>query len=114
MTAAASGSLAATTFRSSASPSRGCAPTNGQTPRQRQLFKNMVYLGALIHLIDLDGDVIEAALADQFKGKEKLIAPNVKALHLGRDYMAGAGGGETASRRPPVGQDRWQDHDTGQ
>ncbi len=60
-------------------------------PRQRQLFKNMVYLGALIHLIDLDGDVIEAALADQFKGKEKLIAPNVKALHLGRDYMAGAG-----------------------
>ncbi len=58
-------------------------------PRQRQLFKNMVYLGALIHLIDIDGDVIEAALSDQFKGKEKLIAPNVKALHMGRDYMAG-------------------------
>ena len=56
-------------------------------PRQRQLFKNMVYLGALIHLIDLDGDLIEAALADQFKGKEKLVAPNVKALHMGRDYM---------------------------
>ena len=60
-------------------------------PRQRQLFKNMVYLGALIHLIDLDGDVIEAALADQFKGKEKLIAPNVKALHMGRDFMAAEG-----------------------
>lgn len=56
-------------------------------PRQRQLFKNMVYLGALIHLIDLDGDVIEAALADQFKGKEKLVGPNVKALHMGRDFM---------------------------
>ena len=60
-------------------------------PRQRQLFKNMVYLGALIHLIDLDGDAIEASLSDQFKGKEKLIAPNVKALHMGRDFVLDAG-----------------------
>ncbi|MEM7188323.1 MAG: 2-oxoacid:acceptor oxidoreductase family protein, partial [Pseudomonadota bacterium] len=57
-------------------------------PRQRQLFKNVVYLGALIHLIGLDGDVVEGLIADQFRAKPKLIEPNVKALHLGRDWAA--------------------------
>src|SRR6185437_9976748 len=37
-------------------------------PRQRQLFKNIIYLG------------------EQYKGKEKLLSSNVHALHLGRDY----------------------------
>ena len=30
--------------------------------------------------------VIEKLIGEQYKGKEKLIAPNVHALHLGRDY----------------------------
>ena len=60
-------------------------------PRQRQLFKNLVYVGALISLIDLDNEVVEGLIADQFKAKPKLIEPNVKALHLGRDYVRDAG-----------------------
>ncbi len=67
--------------------SRICAE-HWSNPRQRQLFKNMVYLGALITLLGLDGDVIEQAIADQFKAKPKLIEPNVKAVHLGRDHAA--------------------------
>ncbi len=55
-------------------------------PRERQLFKNIVYVGALSALLDIDPAVIEAALADQFKGKEKLIRANVEAMLLGRDY----------------------------
>jgi 2-oxoglutarate ferredoxin oxidoreductase subunit alpha len=58
-------------------------------PRQRQLFKNIIYLGVLSFLLDMDVPVIEQLIAEQFKGKDKLIAPNVEALHLGRDY-AGA------------------------
>ena len=57
-------------------------------PRQRQLFKNMVYLGALISLIDLDGSIIEQAVADQFHGKDRLIRPNIDAVRLGRGYAA--------------------------
>ncbi len=56
-------------------------------PRQRQLFKNIIYLGALSALLDIDPDVIESLFADQFRGKEKLIGANKHALHLGRDWV---------------------------
>ncbi len=55
-------------------------------PRQRQLFKNIIYLGALSALLDMDPAETEKLFGEQFRGKEKLIAPNVKALHMGRDY----------------------------
>ncbi|WP_428489833.1 2-oxoacid:acceptor oxidoreductase subunit alpha [Rhodopila sp.] len=56
-------------------------------PRQRQLFKNIVSLGALSALIELDPAVIENLLGEQFRGRDKLIAANVEALHLGRDWL---------------------------
>jgi 2-oxoglutarate/2-oxoacid ferredoxin oxidoreductase subunit alpha len=55
--------------------------------RQRQLFKNIVYVGALAELLNLDFEVIAQLFAEQFKGKEKLIAPNIKALNLGADFI---------------------------
>jgi 2-oxoglutarate ferredoxin oxidoreductase subunit alpha len=55
-------------------------------PRQRQLFKNIIYIGALSALIDIDPAVLEKLIGEQYKGKEKLIQPNIHALHLGRDY----------------------------
>ena len=54
--------------------------------RQRQLFKNIMYVGALSMLLDIDPKVIEQLFSEQYKGKEKLLDSNVKALHLGRDY----------------------------
>jgi 2-oxoglutarate ferredoxin oxidoreductase subunit alpha len=56
-------------------------------PRQRQLFKNIMYVGALSQLIDIDVDVIEQLIGEQYKGKEKLLDANRQALHLGRDYV---------------------------
>ena len=55
-------------------------------PRQRQLFKNVIYVGALAALLGIEMNVLTGLLADQFKGKEKLIAPNVHALELGFQY----------------------------
>ncbi len=54
--------------------------------RQRQLFKNMVYVGALSALLEMDVKVIEGVVADQLKGKEKLISANMEALEIGRTY----------------------------
>ena len=54
--------------------------------RQRQLFKNMVYVGALTALLDIDLEVLKSAVADQLRGKEKLVAANMEAVALGRDY----------------------------
>jgi len=55
-------------------------------PRQRQLFKNIIYVGALAALLGIEIAVVEQLIAEQFKGKDKLIAPNIHALHLGRDH----------------------------
>ena len=55
-------------------------------PRQRQLFKNIVYIGALSALIEIDPAEIEKLFSEQYKGKEALLQSNVKALRLGRDY----------------------------
>ncbi|HEY6254860.1 MAG TPA: 2-oxoacid:acceptor oxidoreductase family protein, partial [Xanthobacteraceae bacterium] len=58
-------------------------------PRQRQLFKNIVYVGALSALLDMDLAEIEKLIGEQFKSKEKLIGANINALHLGRDWALG-------------------------
>ncbi|MEK7854718.1 MAG: 2-oxoacid:acceptor oxidoreductase family protein, partial [Acidobacteriota bacterium] len=55
--------------------------------RQRQLFKNIVYIGALATLLDIEFAVLESLVGDQFKGKEKLIEPNIIALNLGVDHV---------------------------
>jgi 2-oxoglutarate/2-oxoacid ferredoxin oxidoreductase subunit alpha len=54
--------------------------------RQRQLFKNIIYVGALSALLDIEVGVLETLIAEQFRGKDKLIPPNLEALHMGRDY----------------------------
>ena len=55
--------------------------------RQRQLFKNIMYIGALSMLLDIDIAVIEQLIGEQYKGKEQLLDANQQALHLGRDYV---------------------------
>ena len=54
--------------------------------RQRQLFKNIVYVGALSALLDIDPQVVAGVIADQLKGKAKLVDANLEALALGRDH----------------------------
>jgi len=54
--------------------------------RQRQLFKNIIYVGALSALLDIDTAEIERLFSEQYKGKEALLQSNIKALRLGRDH----------------------------
>ena len=55
-------------------------------PRHRQLFKNIIYVGALSALLEIDAGEIERLFSEQYKGKEALLQSNIKALRLGRDY----------------------------
>jgi 2-oxoglutarate ferredoxin oxidoreductase subunit alpha len=55
-------------------------------PKQRSLFKNIAYLGALAGLLNIEFDVITGMVATQYKGKDALIQPNIRSLELGRDY----------------------------
>ncbi len=67
-----------------------------EDPRQRTLFKNIMVLGALAVLMDVEVGVIEGLFSEQYKGKEKLLESNVRALHAGagfaRDHL-----------KPPIG-----------
>ena len=55
-------------------------------PKLRLLFKNIVYVGALAYLLGMGTDVYVDLISAKFKGKEKLIIPNVKALEMGYNY----------------------------
>jgi len=57
-------------------------------PTQRQLFKNIVYVGALAAFLNIDFKILTAMVSDQFRGKEKLILPNIHALELGHQYAS--------------------------
>ena len=55
-------------------------------PNQRRLFKNIMYVGALAALLDIDLGVVEALIARQYRGKDKLIDGNREAARIGHAY----------------------------
>ncbi len=59
--------------------------SNFTNPRQRQLFKNIIYVGALAYLIGIEFEALESIVNDTFKSKPKLIPANLQALQLGFD-----------------------------
>jgi len=58
-----------------------------ELPRERQLFKNTIYVGALAALLGIEPAVIEELLTEDFAGKDRLISANIEALHIGLDYV---------------------------
>src|SRR5206468_1362047 len=54
--------------------------------RQRQLFKNIMYVGALSMLLGISADVVEKLFAEQYRGKERLLDSNIRAFTAGREF----------------------------
>src|SRR5437868_2218334 len=59
---------------------------NYSDARERQLFKNIIYVGALAGMMGVEPEVIAELIGEQYKGKEKLLKPNLNALQLGLNY----------------------------
>jgi len=55
-------------------------------PRERQLLKNIMYVGVLAALIGIDPATIAELVGEQYKGKEKLLTPNLDAFRKGYRY----------------------------
>ncbi|MGD9942743.1 MAG: 2-oxoacid:acceptor oxidoreductase subunit alpha [Burkholderiaceae bacterium] len=55
-------------------------------PRERQLLKNIMYVGALASLLGIDPEAIAQLVGEQYKGKEKLLTPNLDAFRKGYRY----------------------------
>jgi 2-oxoglutarate ferredoxin oxidoreductase subunit alpha len=58
-----------------------------QVPRERQLFKNIIYVGAVCELLGMESEVFADLFAQQFKGRQRLIDANLEALRMGRDFV---------------------------
>ncbi len=52
-------------------------------PRERQLLKNIMYVGVLARLLGIDPEVIAGLVGEQYRGKEKLLTPNLDAFRKG-------------------------------
>ena len=57
-----------------------------ENPKLRQLLKNIIYVGSLAFLLDIEFTVLTDAVTSQFKKKPKLAEPNILALEIGFDY----------------------------
>ena len=83
-----------------------CA-TRYTDPRERQLLKNIVYVGVLAAMLGVEPEVIATLLGEQYKGKTKLLQPNLDAfmmgLHHGNEYFDDALG-LRIERRDAVGK----------
>ena len=83
-----------------------CA-TRYTDPRERQLLKNIVYVGVLAAMLGVEPEVIATLLGEQYKGKTKLLQPNLDAfmmgLHHGNEYFDDALG-LRIERRDAVGE----------
>lgn len=57
-------------------------------PKLRPLLKNIIYVGALAYLLDMDFSILTDSIARQFSKKPKLAEPNIRSLQLGFDYAS--------------------------
>ncbi len=57
-----------------------------ESARVRILMKNVMYVGALVALLDLDMSVVQGLLEEQFAAKPKLVPLNMQAVRMGYDY----------------------------
>jgi len=55
-------------------------------PRQRQLLKNIMYIGVLSQLLEIEAEVVETLLTEQYRGKTQLVEANQQAFHIGRNW----------------------------
>jgi len=59
-----------------------------ENPRLRPLLKNIIYIGALARLLDMDFTILTDSITRQFSKKPKLAEPNIHALTLGYEYAS--------------------------
>jgi 2-oxoglutarate/2-oxoacid ferredoxin oxidoreductase subunit alpha len=56
--------------------------------RLRKLLANMIYVGVVGYLLEIDRNEIRVAIEKQFSGKAKAVGLNVKAVDVGFEYAA--------------------------
>ncbi len=53
----------------------------------KKLLLNMLYVGVLAELLQIDQDCLSSTVSDMFKGKAAVVESNLKAIAAGRQYV---------------------------
>jgi 2-oxoglutarate/2-oxoacid ferredoxin oxidoreductase subunit alpha len=54
--------------------------------KMRKMLTNMIYVGVLAELLDIDFEILSSVVTDQFKDKNQVIEINLKAIEAGQNY----------------------------
>lgn len=68
-------------------PFKQLAEQNFTEIKLRKLLTNMIYVGVLTELLQIDLEVVKKAVGDNFANKAKVVEANLKALQVGIDYV---------------------------
>lgn len=78
-------------------PFEKIAEENYDGTRLRKIMRNVIYVGALLELLDVDMDHIQGIIEENFAAKgQKIVDSNLEAVELGMDYVA-----ENVEKRDP-------------
>src|SRR3989304_3485913 len=69
-------------------PAKKLATENESDSKLRAYVANMVYVGALAHLLGINLDELESALMFHFRGKRKPVDINMKVVRLAAEWAA--------------------------
>lgn len=67
-------------------PMADCIKGVAADAKLKKMLINMVYVGAVTHLLGIEEEVVLKVIADNFKSKQKAIDVNVACLRAGIDY----------------------------
>ncbi|MBI4616402.1 MAG: 2-oxoacid:acceptor oxidoreductase subunit alpha [Planctomycetes bacterium] len=82
-------------------PFEALADKRIENAKLRRLLVNMIYVGVLTHLLDIDAQAVEETIAHQFQKKPKAIPSNVQAFRVGLEYAR-----ENLEKRDPFRVER--------
>ncbi len=68
-------------------PLAGMCVEHFKGARTRILMKNIMYVGALVALLEIDMDVVKGMLQEKFATKQHLMDANYQAIELGYQYI---------------------------
>ncbi len=68
-------------------PFNTLAKENFTDIKLRKLLTNMLYVGFVAELIELDEEIVKQAISDNFKGKAKAVEVNMSAYDIGAKYF---------------------------
>lgn len=69
-------------------PTKKLAKESGAPAKLRDYVANMAYVGALVHMLDIDMEKIKLALEFHFSGKQKAIDLNVSVIEAAAEWSA--------------------------